>query len=199
MGPDAESSVTFFFQQLREGDPRAAEYFWLRFSPRLYGLARSTFGQVAWRGTDAEDAVQSAFVSFWKRASTGQFGGELDRDDLWNLLGVITVRKVRRRLRSERTQKRGAGRVVTESSLGGSGPLPFQLDGQPGHVSMEHLDETAEELLASLDDEPRTIVLLKLMSYTHREIAEILGCTERKIERKLQLIRRVWVERNWEE
>jgi DNA-directed RNA polymerase specialized sigma24 family protein len=61
------------------------------------------------------------------------------------------------------------------------------------------MDHTSEELLSALDEEPRAIILLKLMDYTNREIAEIRGCTERKIERKLQLIRRTWDELNPEE
>lgn len=193
---DADRSVTWFVRQLREGDPDAAENLWIRFSPRLLGLARKTFGNADCRMTDAEDAAQSAFVSFWKRASSGRFAEDLDRNELWSLLATITVRKVRRQLRRERTQKRGAGQVVPESSVGGSGALPFLLDEQSGHISAEHMDHTIEELLGILDEEPRAIVLLKLMDYTNREIAEIRGCTERKIERKLQLIRRIWNELN---
>jgi RNA polymerase sigma factor (sigma-70 family) len=199
MTSDADRSVTWFLQQLREGDPDAAEKLWIRFSPRLLGLARRTFGSAACRMTDAEDAAQSAFVSFWKRASSGRFADNLNRNDLWNLLGVITVRKVRRQLRRERTHKRGAGQVVTESSVGGTGSLPFLLDERAGQISAEHMDHTIEELLSALDEEPRAIILLKLMDYTNREIAEIRGCTERKIERKLQLIRRTWDELNPEE
>lgn len=199
MTSDADHSVTWFLQQLREGDPDAAEKLWIRFSPRLLGLARKTFGNAACRITDAEDAAQSAFVSFWKRASSGRFATGLDRNDLWNLLGIITVRKVRRQLRREMTQKRGAGHVTAESSIEGSGTLPFLLDEQSGQVSAEHMDHTVEELLSALDEEPRAIILLKLMDYTNREIAEIRKCTERKIERKLQLIRRTWEELRPEE
>jgi RNA polymerase sigma factor (sigma-70 family) len=196
MNSDAECSVTLFFEQLKAGDPEAAEQLWQRFSPRLLGLARKTLGNVACRNSDAEDAAQSAFVSFWKRASSGRFANGLNRDDLWNVLGVITVRKARRQLRREMTLKRGGGHVVLESSAGSDTDRPFRLDEQAAGIPVEQLDQTVEELLNALDEEPRAIVLLKLMEYTNREIAELRGCTERKVERKLQLIRRTWDELN---
>ncbi len=193
---DAEASVTWFFEQLKTGNPEAARELWQRFSPRLQGLARTTFGNVPGRLEDAEDAALSAFVSFWKRASSGGFANVLDRDDLWNLLGVITVRKARKQLRREMTLKRGGGQVIAESDVGNDTDAPFLMDGQALQIPMGQLDETAEELLNALDEEPRAIVLLKLMDYTNSEIAEIRQCSERKVERKLQLIRRTWLDLN---
>ena len=125
---DPECSITRFFAQLQAGDPEAAEELWQRFSPRLLGLARKTFGNAPFRDTDAEDAAQSAFVSFWKRASSGRFASSLDRNDLWNLLGLITVRKARKQLRREMTMKRGGGHVVPESAVTTDSTNPFRLD-----------------------------------------------------------------------
>ena len=39
-----------------------------------------------------------------------------DRDDLWQILAVITTRKAMRQLRRERAQKRGGGEIRGESS-----------------------------------------------------------------------------------
>ena len=55
-------------------------------------------------------------------------------------------------------------------------------------------DLYCSELLTALDEEPRAIALLRLMGYKNREIADLLDCTERKIERKLALIREAWAE-----
>ena len=95
MSPDEDirGSVSAIFRQMRAGDPLAIEHLWERFRPRLLGLARSTLAGRWQRMTDAEDALQSAFIAFWQRAERGDFGDELNRDDLWNVLGVITVRK----------------------------------------------------------------------------------------------------------
>jgi hypothetical protein len=68
MSSDSEGSVTLFFSKLRSGDHEAADELWKRFFPRLRGLARRTLGDCRIGMTDEEDAVQSAFVSFWQRA-----------------------------------------------------------------------------------------------------------------------------------
>jgi DNA-directed RNA polymerase specialized sigma24 family protein len=40
----------------------------------------------------------------------------------------------------------------------------------------------------------KKIVLLKFQGATNGEVASELGCTQRTVERKLERIRRIWVE-----
>ncbi len=68
----------------------------------------------------------------------------------------------------------------------------FGLDQLFGAVPSEEFDLICEELLMQLDDEPRAFALMRLMGYKNREIAKIHDCTQRKVERKLQLIRLIW-------
>jgi RNA polymerase sigma factor (sigma-70 family) len=192
---DIRGSVTAFFQGLRAGNANAAEGLWERFVPRLLGLARKTLAGRAPRGGDADDVVLSAFASFWQRATRGDFGDDLSRNDLWNLLGVITVRKARKHIRREQAQRRGGGRVIGEHALAGRDG-PAGLDELVGEWSAAEFDLHCEELLLTLDDETRTVAVLRLMGHKNREIAEILDCTERKVERKLNLIRQQW-EAEW--
>ena len=63
-----------------------------------------------------------------------------------------------------------------------------------GELPTQEFDLACQELLAGLNDESQTIAIHKLSGFTNGEIAERLGCTTRKIERKLQLIRREWAE-----
>ena len=56
----------------------------------------------------------------------------------------------------------------------------------------EEFDLHCEELLDQLDPEQREIALLRLLGFRNREIADRLACTERKVERKLNLIRLTW-------
>lgn len=44
------------------------------------------------------------------------------------------------------------------------------------------------------DETMKKIVLLKFQGATNGEVADELKCTERTIERKLERIRRIWVE-----
>lgn len=188
----APGSVSIFFSQLRAGDPAAAGPLWQRYFPRLQALARRSLATRPQRATDADDAVQSAFISFWQRAVSGAFGDQLDRDDLWNLLGVITVRKAARHARAERADKRGGGRVVAEVALMQADGLPLRLDDLPGAMSAADFDLGCSELLDALDEECRAIAVLRLLGYQNREIAEQLDYTQRKVERKLNLIRMLW-------
>ena len=129
--------------------------------------------------SDADDALQSAFISFWQRAERGDFGEVMTRDDLWNVLGTITVRKALRQQRHELAQKRGGGRTREEMDL---------------HESVSTADSPEFEVVCAemLEPDLRSYALLRLMGHKNREIADHFGCTERKVERKLQLIRAVW-------
>ena len=184
MSPDEDirGSVSVVFRQMRAGDPLAIEHLWERFRPRLLGLARSTLAGRWQRMTDAEDALQSAFIAFWQRAERGDFGDELNRDDLWNVLGVITVRKALKHQERERAQKRGGCGTSSNAPLDAIAAPPLDPE----------MDLTCTQMLELLDQELRAFALLRLMGHKNREIAVQLGCTERKVERKMQLIRTVW-------
>jgi RNA polymerase sigma factor (sigma-70 family) len=192
MTSEIDGSVTHFFGQLRAGKRAAADALWERYCPRLLALARKTLAGRRPRGADPEDAVQSAFVSFWQRAERGQFVGAMDRNQLWNLLGLITVRKSLKQLQRERTRKRGGGRVVSETDLANREGHAVSFEQFAGSTPAPEFDLVCDDLLSALEDEPRAIALYRLMGYSNREISELMDCTERTVERKLNLIRAIW-------
>ena len=156
---------------------------------------RKTLAGRPQRVADADDAAQSAFASFCQRVR----GGEIhvnDRSDLWNLLGVMTVRKARRQVRRELAEKRGGGDVVGEEALRREDGSPLPLDESVAAASAAEFDVHCEELLNMLEPDLREFAVLRLLGYRNREIAEMHGCTERKVERKLNLIRLRW-ETEW--
>jgi RNA polymerase sigma factor (sigma-70 family) len=179
---EALGSVSLLYEEVRNGDDRALAELWKRFLPRLLGLARKALKGRELRHADSDDVVQSAFMSFWKGASGGQFDQPASRENLWNLLGVITVRKARRLIERERTAKRGGGRQAD-----GTATRP-----EPAAPDTVAFDTFCSELFELLDDELQGFAALRMMGHTNREVAEMLGCSERKVERKLQLIRAVW-------
>ncbi|MFN0055062.1 MAG: ECF-type sigma factor [Planctomycetales bacterium] len=179
---DPLGSITGLYDRFCVGDERAVSELWKRFFPRLQGLARSTLGGRTLRGADSDDVVQSAFASFWKGAAGGKFDPPTNRDNLWNLLGIITVRKARKLLEREQTAKRGGGRTVAA--------LTPELS--PAAPDDGALDLLCRDLFGLLDEQLRGIAALRMMGHTHREIADLLSCSERRIERKLQLIRALW-------
>jgi DNA-directed RNA polymerase specialized sigma24 family protein len=185
-------SVTRFFGQLRTGDPAAAEALWERFFPRLVALARKTLAGHPQRVADADDAAQSAFASFCLRVRAGEFEVQ-DRNDLWNLLGVITANKARMQARREAAARRVGGRVVGEDALAGPKGSPLPLDEAGATLPTAEFDLQCEDLLNRLEPELRQFAVLRLLGYRNSEIAEMHDCTERKVERKLNLIRLRWV------
>lgn len=188
-------SVTQFFGQLRTGSPAAAEALWERFFPRLVALARKTLVGRPQRVADADDAVQSAFASFCLRVKAGEYDVG-NRTDLWNLLGVITANKARMQARREGAEKRGGGRVVGESGLTRPDGNPLPLDEAAAGAVAADFDLQCADLLDRLEPELREIAVLRLLGYRNAEIADMHECTERRIERKLNLIRQRW-EAEW--
>lgn len=188
-------SVTLFFDRLKCGDDAAATQLWVRYFPRLTGLARKTLGRRVQRATDAEDAVQSAFASFCQHVKAGDF--EIaDRADLWNLLGLMTTRKARAQIRRELAARRGGGRTLDEGALADAAGNPLPLDNVACGQTPTDFDLHAAELLERLDPALREFAVLKALGFLNREIADRLDCTVRKVERKLQLIRLAW-EAEW--
>jgi DNA-directed RNA polymerase specialized sigma24 family protein len=186
-----DGSVTQLFSQLRTGNAAAVEALWQRFFPRLLALAKRTLVGRAKRVADADDAVQSAFASFCLRVRAGDY--EIgNREDLWNLLGAITANKARMQTRREQAEKRGGGRVAGEDTLRRDDGSRLPLDEAAAVLLTADFDLHSEELLSQLEPELREFALLRLLGYRNREIAEMHDCTERKVERKLNLIRLRW-------
>ena len=146
------------------------------------------------QAADAEDAALSAFANFWKPSD--DFAVVLNRDDLWKLLGTITVPKALKQARREAAEKRGGGYTLCEAALNRPDGSPLPLDEAAGLFPAQEFDLHSAELLEALDPELRRIAVLRLLGHTNREIAGVLECTERKIERKLHLIRLQW-EADW--
>lgn len=149
-------------------------------------LATNTLSKAPQGVTGPEDAVQSAFLCFWQQATDGKFREGVNRDDLWALLSVMTVRKARQHLRGERAKKRGGDRqrVPVEGIVG--------RDDAFGELSPAEFDLFSEELLLHLDEGLRPFALLRLMGHSNAESSQIMECTERTVERKIRLIRKMW-------
>ena len=184
---------------LKHGDPAAIERLWADYFQRLVGLARTVLPKEGRRAADEEDVALSAFHSLCKGAAAGQFPKLDDRDDLWRLLVVITLRKARRSLRRGQAQKRGGGHVKGESVLIAAGDkdapsgLQEMLGQGPTPAFAAEVAEECERLLEKLgDNQLRSIAIMKMDGYTVTEIAQELSCGRRSVERGLQLIRAKW-------
>jgi DNA-directed RNA polymerase specialized sigma24 family protein len=192
LAPDTGNSVTQWISALKEGDQAAAQGLWEAYFRRLVGLAYARLRDAPRRVADEEDVALSAFDSFCRGAQAGRFPRLDDRNDLWQILVLITVRKAIDLRNYEGRPSRGRGRVksLTElaqegiEAIGGNHPTP-ELAAQ--------LAEEYERLMEQLDDSSlQSVATWKLEGYTDDEIAVRLGCVTRTVERKLARIRRMW-------
>jgi DNA-directed RNA polymerase specialized sigma24 family protein len=194
----APGSVTYWLQQLTAGDRGTVERLWQRYYPRLVGLARSRLQGLPALQSDAEDVALSAFDNFCRGAEGGRFPDLNDRDDLWQLLVVLTARKATDRVRHALREKRGGGRVHTLSAPLGDpdtvGPLFAELIARdPDPQFAAAAAEEYRRLLASLDDPVlRAVAVGKMEGFTNGELARRLSLSVPTVERKLRLIRKVW-------
>jgi DNA-directed RNA polymerase specialized sigma24 family protein len=144
----------------------------------------------------------SAFHGFCEAVAQGRFPRLEDRHDLWRVLLVITDRKARDLAKHEGRIKRGRGNVLDEAALAEAVPTAeaaslAQMPGrEPDPAFAAQVAEEFQRLLRLLNDaELQQVAVLKMEGYTLQEIAEQLGWTTRTVQRRLQLVRRIWEER----
>lgn len=195
------NSVSKLLHQVQEGESFAAHQLWSRFIGQLINAARKHLRSLPRRAVDEEDVAISAFDAFLRGAKEGRFKQLETREDLWAVLAMLTERKAVGVLRKELAEKRGAGQIrgesVFEQMLGQySGHVGIAQPHAPAPSVVEAFTLEVRELLDALkDDKLREIALLKMEGYKNREIAERLDSSLRAIERKLQLIRSKWREK----
>ena len=188
----SDVSVTRLIGMLKKGDRVASQQLWEAYFGRLVGLARARLKNTVLRVADEEDVVLSAFDSFFRRAERGQFPQLEDRDDLWQLLFVLTVRKAINLIHHQRRKLRGGGRVQSLHDLEALGADQI-LDREPSPELAAQMTEECQRLLANLGNETlQAVALWKMEGYTNIEIAAKLGCVEQTVERKLRAVRQVW-------
>jgi DNA-directed RNA polymerase specialized sigma24 family protein len=189
---NSEASVSDCIDALKRGDPVAAQRLWSGYFGRLVNLARARLRNLPKRAADEEDVALSAFDSFCRGAARGRFPQLDDRDDLWQLLVVITIRKASNLAKHERRRSRGSGRVQLLSDLAEWG-ADDALAREPTPELAAEVAEECRRLLGMLRDESlRSVAIWKMEGYTNQEIAAKLGCVRFTVDRKLKSIRQLW-------
>jgi DNA-directed RNA polymerase specialized sigma24 family protein len=190
----SDGSITRLIVLLKEGNRAAAQPLWDAYFRRLVALARARLRGTPRGMADEEDVALSAFDSFCRRAERGQFPQLDDRDDLWQLLFVLTVRKAIGLARYEGRARRGGGRSASLQDLATWG-LDAGLGPEPSPELAAQMADEYQRLLDRLGDETlRAVARWKMEGWTNRAIAAQLGCIENTVERKLRSIRRLWSE-----
>ncbi|MFO0818673.1 MAG: ECF-type sigma factor [Pirellulales bacterium] len=168
--------------RLRGGEVDAATELYLRYADRLLRLARrQTAADLAAR-FDPEDVVQSVFRTFFRRFSAGAYDVP-EGSELWKLLLVISLNKLRKLGQHHRAAKRDARRTI-------GGEDVTQLLGNDEAGAVAHLRLTIQELLESFDATTCRIIELRMEGREVQEIADSINRSKRTVERILQNFRR---------
>ncbi len=186
------NSVTQWISSLKQGDQSAAQRIWEAYFRRLVGLAHARLRDAPRRVADEEDVALSAFHSFWRGAQAGRFPRLDDRNDLWQILVLITVRKAIDLRNYEGRLSRGRGRVQSLTDLSQDG-IEAIGGAEPTPELAAQVAEECQRLMEQLGDPTlQNVATWKLEGYTDAEIAIRLGCVTRTVERKLARIRGIW-------
>lgn len=165
-------------RRYQAGDDDAATDLYVRYAPRLRSLARLHCGHDFAGRFDAEDVVQSVFRTFFQGARRQAY--EVPPDgELWALLMVLAINKVRELVGRHRAMKRSVHQTATVDDLDS---LPA-LAGDDAAAAF--LRMIFDEQLADLPASNREIVRLRAEGYEVGEIAGRTGRARRTVERVL--------------
>jgi RNA polymerase sigma-70 factor (ECF subfamily) len=167
-------------RRYRGGDQEAATRLYLRYAGRLRALTRKRSGRDLASRVDDDDILQSVFGSFFR----GVIGGSYDvpaGEELWNLLLVITLNKIR----AKGAYHRAAKRDVRQTE-GGDG-----VDRSPDALATDEqasalLRMSVDEILDALPDSHARAIRLRLEGHEVAQIALMLERSKRSVERILQ-------------
>jgi len=176
--PPSDGSL---LRRFRTGNPGAAEQLYRRYSDRVRTLVRTNVSRALSRRLDADDIVQSVFRRFFEAARQGRYllpAGE----ELWNLLVVITLNRLRSEEQFHRAGKRDLRLTVGLDALA--------MEAKSGRHPTESLDSfltlAVEEALGQLPTHYREVVRLRMEGYGVAEIAGQTARSKRTVERMLQ-------------
>lgn len=179
--PVGESSDHLLLRRFREGSQDAATRLYLRYARRLNALVeRQCSAELAHR-VDIEDIVQSVFGSFFRGVRQGDYDVP-DGDELWKLLLVIALHKIRDKADYIHAAKRDAHRTFD----GEAARRCLESRGVARDAKLAFLELAFDESLEQLPPESRALVQLRIEGYDVAELAARTGRSRRTVERILQ-------------
>jgi RNA polymerase sigma-70 factor (ECF subfamily) len=166
-------------RRFRLGQEEAATEFYRRYAARVHGLAQRQCPSRLSRRVDADDIVQSVFCAFFQAVRKGYYDVP-DGEDLWRLLLVIALNKMRSSQTFHLAARRDVRLTASVTHL-----KSRKQTGTKGMLLCMALDEA----LFQLEPPQRRMVELLIEGHEVAEIAAKLGRSKRTVERNLQHVR----------
>ena len=179
--PEASASDSSLLRRFRHGESDAATELYGRYAERLLQFAQRRTGRELAARFDPEDVIQSVFRTFFRRASEGGFEVP-PGEELWQLLLVIALNKVRRLGKFHRRQRRNVQQTIAADAAG-------EVAG-PAHENSWHiLQMVVNETLEQFPDIQRQMIEQRIQGHSIVDIAAQTGRCRRTVERVLRQFR----------
>lgn len=181
--PDGVSDHSLLLR-LQSGQADASTELYLRYAERLHALAKAQSSAELAQRVDPEDLVQSVFRTFFRRANLGQYAVP-DGEEIWKLLLVIALNKVRATGAFHRAAKRDVRRTT------GGETFDRAVESVPSgdESALNTLRMVVEELLETIPEVYRRMIELRIEGHEVAEIAASVQRSKRSVERVLQEFR----------
>lgn len=184
--PTGESAVQrsdgSLLRRYQEGEEAAATALYQRYAARLRALAREYCASSFAGRFDADDVVQSVFRAFFQGARRQTYTVP-PSGELWGLLMVLALNKIRNLVSHHRAGKRAVHQTTALSEIESNLALASN-DEAAGFLRL-----VLDEHLAGLPESNRCIIQLRIEGYAVAEIAGRTGRSRRTVERVLQEFR----------
>lgn len=181
IGDTGEGSDSSLIRRFRAGEDDAATQLYKRYAKRLHRLAQRNTGADLARRFDADDVVQSVFRTFFRRVRTGLYDLP-DGDELWRLLLVISLNKIRALAIHHRAQKRS----VSTTLAPGTELLSQLTDENSENLALTSLKMVIGDVLSNLPEVQQRMIVRRIEGCQVEEIAAETGRSKRTVERVLQ-------------
>ena len=170
--------------RFRKGEQDAATQLYLRYAARLQSWASAQTSTAYKSRFDEEDVVQSVFRTLFRRVSEGLYDVP-PGEELWQLLLVIALNKIRKLANYHRAQKRDIGKTQGSDAL----ELVRFNNRSADETALHVLQNVLDELFGDMNATHRQVVELRIEGHKTDDIAERTGRSSRTIERVLQSFR----------
>lgn len=179
--PEDESSDRSLLRRFRNGQADASTQLYLRYANRLEALAARRSSPELGRRLDPEDIVQTVFRTFFRRVAECNYDVP-DGEEIWKLLLVIALNKIR----DAGAHHKAAKRDVRRTSSGEANELAIQNAAGKDEAALAVLRMVVDDVLEDLPESHRRMIELRIDGHEIAEISREVGRSKRSVERVLQ-------------
>jgi len=184
LSQDTLKSDHDLLEAFRSGQMDASTRLYMKYADRLIGMtARKSSSELAAK-VDPEDIVQSVFRTFFRRVEKGQYDVP-EGEDIWKLLLVITLNKIRAVVAFNRAAKRDMRRTRSDAMVEEAVAKADDKD----EIALATLRIVIDELLSDQLEVNQKIIRQRIEGYDILEIAQNVNRSKRTVERVLQEFR----------